>query len=242
MEQQPTENQKDLQESNLETSKISAEVAIEKYKIITDENFTDFAVRAMSLREFEKVLQKKTSLRGKEVFMPNHSYQTYPGLLASSYEDELNEITPTKNSEDLESFNEYLHHDQNMLNKENDLARRLMEMYGSNVDIKPDIPKALTVKEDWAQRIQSQTSDSFTQYDVIVILDIKVIGKPNFRGGNQTWGYIHHDSDGKDIIGLVILKQDKELEEKVVSICLQGGSHACPVFNEKGELIFPVAS
>ncbi len=84
------------------------------------------------------------------------------------------------------------------------------------------------------------------QYDVVAVLDISSIGKPNPRIDSHNWGFTHlaegdkkfEDAAAK-ILAVVALYGDPTLTEKLIRLSSHAKEAACPVFTSKGTQKFP---
>lgn len=213
---------------NLESSEAVARNKLEK---ITREEFSDFVVRAMSFLEFKDILKNGRIEDGKEVYMPNHFFNLDKVSKRESY---------------IESFSHFLRRDQMQSKMEVDLAAQLLKTYGTPDQQEPtSISDRLSVKkEDWFKRIQEQTLETSVNvngYDVLLIMDVNIVGKPNLKGDSLPWGFIDNQSNkhDQDILAVIEIKGKTDNLEELVRICSEAGDNSCPVFSSDGLVIFP---
>lgn len=228
--------------------------AKEKLERITEKDFHDFAIRTMNIDELEEIISTGKIPNYREAFMPNHEYGEVDrqhtdrdkAMSAPRYNEQVyghySEKKPRKSKSNL-SFVEYLHHDQVIANREHDSLRKLVESTGNTYDETPPI-----VKEDWPSRVKRQTqeiSEVVKTYDVALVLDISLINKANPKAGfSLPWGFVYtRDEDQapktNPILGIVSLRDDSELQSKLIKLSSQGDRSGCPIFGPEGQVLFP---
>lgn len=235
----------------LERSKLTAR---EKFGRIIDKDFQDFAIRVMSIEEFEGIIKVGHVPDYKEAFMPNHHYRESDkestdiekGLHSGPERNKevyghYKEKKPVKNETGV-SFNTYLHRNHTAKARDFELARKLVESMGQPFTEPHPIV-------DWTEIIAHQTqetSETVKTYDVALVLDINVINKANPKAGfSLPWGFVHvndkekETSKGNTVLGVVCLKDDAELEQRLIQLSSHADQTACPVFAPQGEVLFP---
>ena len=246
----------------------SIEIAQQKLEVIMQPDFYNYAVRFVSVAEFEEIMRDPTRLEGKEVSMPNHSYSRSdfkrggkmddprpPGSGINyhfyKYQDEKRPERMSEREDDFgevsqgESFVEWLHHDQ--IKDEKSIAHN--EKNKDKEGFYPEEVKNIR-QEDWAWRAKESTHWSRGVYELALILDIDAVGKPNPSGpgmrAKSQWGFIHFNKSedaevvvGEKILGVVELQANQGVAEKLADISSHAGESAYPVFTPKGEVAFP---
>lgn len=245
----------------LEKSTESAKLKLER---IMEPDFYDYAVRMMSIEEFKSVINNPDSIESKEVGLINHLYKNskrkkgvpeiydepagagmnYSNYLHQDeqrpdrkdpYKDEFGEIWKGT------SFVEYLHRDQIQSHKAFDWNEK-------NKDKERFFPKKenYATEENWRQRVRSHTFWPEGKYDLALVLDVDLVGKANGAPSYRKWGFIHFinkddqsHSIGSKILGVVAFNQEDAFVDELVKVTSSVGLAACPIFNKKGEIVFP---